>query len=140
MDNRCCITEGTHVGPHYRIKISDFLVVCSNHKDQFEGFRLERIPTEDFCDRCDQPNPVWSTTLWIQVMGTTSGILCPSCFVLEAEKKGYGKKGWSLSQHRPPEDEEVQDLAELLKVIGVLGDQEELERIARCIIYHQRRD
>ena len=65
---------------------------------------------ESTCDRCGRDNPVWSTPVevWQQVYGvggqpTRQGVLCPSCFIDDAEAAGVtaprGTAGWTVVPH-----------------------------------------
>ncbi len=57
---------------------------------------------EDICQRCSGPNVVWfaDNDVWNAVIGSPNGIICPICFVREAEAKGF-QRAWHLTQ-RPP--------------------------------------
>jgi hypothetical protein len=51
------------------------------------------------CQKCVGVNPVWwvEDEVWNAVMGSAAGILCPACFIAEAELKGIGRTGaWQL--------------------------------------------
>lgn len=62
---------------------------------------------ESTCDRCHRPNPVWWTPpeIWRSVYGggqpTRQGVLCPACFIDDAEAAGVtapsGTPGWMVS-------------------------------------------
>ncbi len=43
---------------------------------------------EDFCQECGRPNIVWfaPNELWNKIVGSSDGILCPTCFAKRAEK------------------------------------------------------
>lgn len=49
---------------------------------------------ETVCDECKGENPtpwVAPNDLWNQVVGSPNGILCPSCFIKLAKRKGVDK-------------------------------------------------
>ncbi len=68
---------------------------------------------ESRCQSCGGMNPVWHTDnlVWNRVVGGTEreapGILCPSCFLIQAEARGVGITGaWHLV---PPPPRHRQD-------------------------------
>lgn len=68
------------------------------------------------CDRCGIDNPVWFTAswLWNLVMGDDRmDVLCPSCFILLAEKARVLPSAWFLTPETvimaPPLIDEVGD-------------------------------
>ncbi len=51
------------------------------------------------CQECGAANPVWwaENELWNAVMGSEAGILCPTCFIITAQRQGYGRAGaWQV--------------------------------------------
>lgn len=50
---------------------------------------------EDKCQKCGGNNPVWSAAneLWNAVIGSSNGILCPTCFFQMATEKGIDMFG-----------------------------------------------
>ncbi|MCA1617030.1 MAG: hypothetical protein LC729_00430 [Acidobacteria bacterium] len=56
---------------------------------------------EDFCEKCGRSNIVWfaPSELWNKYAGDKYGILCPVCFVQQAEDAGF-KMVWQIA----PED------------------------------------
>lgn len=56
-------------------------------------------PTDRPCQDCDGVNVSWwiENRLWMAVMETKKGILCPTCFVRRAQAMGIGRSGsWQL--------------------------------------------
>lgn len=57
------------------------------------------LAPESMCERCKGPNVVWfaPNDLWNRV-APELGILCPICFIREAESKGIVPTGWMLTE------------------------------------------
>jgi hypothetical protein len=54
---------------------------------------------DTICQECSSLNPCWwvEDDVWHQVVGSSAGILCPNCFIVMAESKGFGRSGaWQL--------------------------------------------
>ena len=102
-------------------------------RNDFHGPLPEGPRTEGWCESCGAQNPIWTSPLWLEIIGSTSGVLCPRCFVFVADDAGYDKTIWSL---RPHEDQPPGDIAALADFLGGLSDLAgaESERIARCIL------
>lgn len=58
---------------------------------------------EKTCQSCGGPNVTWfaSNEVWNKAHGGPDGILCPVCFVVEAEKAGFDKAAWKLVYDEP---------------------------------------
>ena len=65
--------------------------VCS--QECYDGMHPEST-----CQKCGRENIIWFTTneIW-NAVNPSVGILCPICFVLEADKKGLNTRAWKLS-------------------------------------------
>lgn len=70
---------------------------CNNERGKKENSQLSKeelwersgsYPSEDVCQRCISPNPVWfaPNELWNEVAGDYN-FLCPNCFIELADKK-----------------------------------------------------
>lgn len=68
---------------------------------------------ETTCDRCGRDNPTWwtPTKVWKAVYGpggqpTRQGVLCPTCFIADAEAAGVtapqGTPGWLVTPSQQP--------------------------------------
>jgi hypothetical protein len=56
---------------------------------------------EDTCENCGNENVTWFTSsdIWNAVSRRTDGtdpMLCPICFIQQAEEKGYNKAAWEI--------------------------------------------
>lgn len=69
---------------------------------------VNEVFDESTCDRCGRINHVWHTSpqVWKAVYGdggqpTRQGVLCPSCFLDDAEEAGVtslpGRPGWTIA-------------------------------------------
>jgi len=60
-------------------------------------------PGDTRCYQCDGVNPCWfaENELWNAVKPERVGVLCPVCFIAEAERRGFGKIGWKLAEPAP---------------------------------------
>jgi hypothetical protein len=63
--------------------------------DTREGAEISK---ELKCQACGGNNVVWfaQNKLWNTVMGSPNGIVCPSCFIIEAEKRGVVDDVWQV--------------------------------------------
>ncbi len=81
--------------------IGDWEIFCSTLQD-WNKYKQEgdaTIHPEDYCHRCGNPNIVWHApnSLWNRVIVHKPSILCPVCFVIEAEKSGVKPCSWLLT-------------------------------------------
>lgn len=79
---------------------------------------------ESTCGRCDRANHVWYTPVevWHAVYGpggqpTRQGVLCPSCFIDDAEQAGVtapqGTSGWTVQPGLRPDPRIVEQVTRL---------------------------
>lgn len=61
---------------------------------------------EDCCGKCARPNCAWFTENDIWNLLGRSGVLCPVCFIEEAEAKGLDKSSWRIvpENYKPQPD------------------------------------
>lgn len=61
------------------------------------------VHPEAFCQECNQPNVVWfaPNNLWNAVVrpnGEPDRVLCPNCFIRQAEAKGFTRSAWKVEE------------------------------------------
>lgn len=81
--------------------------------------------SENTCERCGATNPTWSSPEWIELVGSSTGILCPLCFMEQAPGEL-----WKVTRQSWPDGDQIETLAKFLTNVGC----EEAERIARCVL------
>lgn len=106
---RCFTCLADEKGVQWDLEINFYPVSWITHKEQPGAFRLwcmdlydrfigwfNRSHPEDYCDLCGRSNVIWFTDndLWNAVMEVNyyrGIIVCPICFIKEAERQGVDK-------------------------------------------------
>lgn len=89
------------------------------------GDELKPHP-EDHCSSCGARNPSWFGPEFVELVGSSAGILCPTCFAsLDPTAT------WVITRLVRDVDQ-TQRLADVLR--GCLADPSDAERLAGCVI------
>lgn len=89
------------------------------------------IHPEDYCHRCGRPNPCWFSPEFVSLVGSYSGIMCPSCFAaLDPDPTAV----WCFT--RTTRTTGTSNLQSRLAAIlsGCLNDPSDADRLAGCIV------